>query len=59
MVCWPTNDVIVVGSRVSASWAVKEPTEDGRKIVLLEAGRNLDIVHDFGSRAMPICEGLV
>jgi choline dehydrogenase-like flavoprotein len=42
-----TYDAIVVGSGASGSWAVKELAEGGLKVVLLEAGRNLDIAHDF------------
>ena len=33
-----TYDAIVVGSGASGSWAVKELTEGGLKVVLLEAG---------------------
>jgi choline dehydrogenase-like flavoprotein len=46
MLAKPTNDVIVVGSGASGSWAVRELTEGGLKVVLFEAGRNLDIAHD-------------
>jgi choline dehydrogenase-like flavoprotein len=46
-----TYDAIVVGSGASGSWAVKELTEGGLKVVLLEAGRNLDIAHDFPADA--------
>ncbi|BCI86007.1 hypothetical protein NIIDMKKI_12130 [Mycobacterium kansasii] len=42
-----TYDAIVVGSGAAGSWAAKELTEGGLKVVLLEAGRNLDIVRDF------------
>jgi len=35
----------------SGSWAVKELTGGGLKIVLFEAGRNLDIAHDFPADA--------
>ena len=31
----------------SGSWAVKELTEGGLKIVVFDAGRNLDIARDF------------
>lgn len=31
----------------SGSWAVKELTKGGPKIVVLDAGRNLDIARDF------------
>ena len=41
-----TYDAIVVGSGASGSWAAKELTEGGLKVVLLEAGRNLDIAND-------------
>lgn len=44
-------DAIVVGSGASGSWAVKELTEGGLKVVLLEAGRNLDIARDFPADA--------
>ncbi len=49
----PTYDAIVVGSGASGSWAAKELTEGGLNVVLLEAGRNLDIARDFpaGSEA--------
>ncbi len=46
-----TYDAIVVGSGASGSWAAKELTEGGLNVVLLEAGRNLDIVHDFPADA--------
>ena len=46
-----TYDAIVVGSGAAGSWAVKELTEGGLKVVLLEAGRNLDIAHDFPAYA--------
>ncbi len=46
-----TYDAIVVGSGASGSWAVKELTEGGLHVVLLEAGRNLDIANDFPADA--------
>ncbi len=46
-----TYDAIVVGSGATGSWAAKELTEGGLKVVLLEAGRNLDIAHDFPADA--------
>jgi choline dehydrogenase-like flavoprotein len=46
-----TYDAIVVGSGASGSWAAKELTEGGLKVVLLEAGRNLDIARDFPADA--------
>jgi choline dehydrogenase-like flavoprotein len=39
-------DAIVVGSGACGSWAAKELTEGGLNVVLLEAGRNLDIDDD-------------
>jgi choline dehydrogenase-like flavoprotein len=47
----PTYDAIVVGSGACGSWAVKELTEGGLNVVLLEAGRNLDIARDFPTGA--------
>jgi choline dehydrogenase-like flavoprotein len=46
-----TYDAIVVGSGASGSWAAKELTEGGLKVLLLEAGRNLDITRDFPADA--------
>ena len=46
-----TYDAIVVGSGAAGSWAVKELTEGGLKVVLLEAGRNLDVARDFPADA--------
>jgi choline dehydrogenase-like flavoprotein len=42
-----TYDAIVVGSGAAGSWAVKELTEGGLNVVLLEAGRNIDVAQDF------------
>src|SRR5258705_8106661 len=42
-----TYDAIVVGYGASGSWAVKQLTEGGLHVALLEAGRNLDIANDF------------
>lgn len=42
-----TYDAIVVGSGAAGSWAAKELTEGGLKVVLLEAGRALDLARDF------------
>lgn len=46
-----TYDAIVVGSGAAGSWAVKELAEGGLKVVLLEAGRDLDIARDFPADA--------
>jgi choline dehydrogenase-like flavoprotein len=40
-------DVIVVGSGAAGSWAVKDLTEGGLRVLLLEAGRDLDVARDF------------
>jgi choline dehydrogenase-like flavoprotein len=55
----PTYDAIVVGSGASGSWAVKELTEGGLNVVLLEAGRNLDIARDFPADAQVGAMGIV
>jgi choline dehydrogenase-like flavoprotein len=47
----PTYDAIVVGSGASGSWAAKELTEGGLNVVLLEAGKDLDIVRDVPADA--------
>ena len=47
----PTYDAIVVGSGAAGSWAAKELTQGGLNVVLLEAGRNLDIARDFAADA--------
>ena len=44
-------DAIVVGSGAAGSWAAKELTEGGLNVVLLEAGRDLDIARDFPADA--------
>lgn len=54
-----TYDAIVVGSGAAGSWAAKELTEGGLKVVLLEAGRNLDIVRDFPAHAAAKSIGIV
>lgn len=54
-----TFDAIVVGSGAAGSWAVKELTESGLKVVLLEAGRNLDLARDFPSDATAGAIGMV
>jgi choline dehydrogenase-like flavoprotein len=46
MLAKSTNDAIVVGSRASSTWAVKELTERDLKVVLFEAGGNLDVALD-------------
>ena len=40
-------DAIVIGSGAAGGWAVKELTEGGMRVLLLEAGRKVDPVVDF------------
>jgi choline dehydrogenase-like flavoprotein len=47
----PTYDAIVVGSGAAGSWAAKELTQGGLNVVLLEAGKDLDVVRDFPADA--------
>ena len=42
-----TYDAIVVGSGISGGWAVKELTEKGLKVLLLERGKPLEHVVDY------------
>src|SRR5260221_12763730 len=44
----PDNyDAIVIGSGISGGWAVKEPCEQGLKVLMLERGRNLEHIKDY------------
>jgi choline dehydrogenase-like flavoprotein len=54
-----TYEAIVVGSGAAGSWAVKELTEGGLKVVLLEAGRKLDIADEFPADAAVGMMGIV
>ena len=54
-----TYDAIVVGSGAAGSWAVKELTEGGLKVVLLEAGRDPDLARDFPADAEVGVMGIV
>ena len=40
-----TYDAIVIGSGISGGWAVKELTEKGLKVLMIERGR----MHDSGN----------
>ena len=42
-----TYDAIVVGSGISGGWAVKELTEKGLKVLLLERGRDIEHIKDY------------
>ncbi len=46
-------DAIVVGSGAAGSWAAKELTEGGCRVLLLEAGGELDAEKDFSSPQQP------
>jgi choline dehydrogenase-like flavoprotein len=37
-------DAIVVGSGISGGWAAKELTEKGLRVLLLERGRNIEVM---------------
>ena len=44
-----TFDAIVVGSGISGGWAAKELTERGLRVLLLERGKNIEHVKDYGN----------
>ncbi|HSO74665.1 MAG TPA: FAD-binding protein, partial [Blastocatellia bacterium] len=46
-------DAIVVGSGATGGWAAKELTEKGMRVIVLEAGRNLDPEKDFNEHTWP------
>ena len=46
-------DAIVVGSGATGGWAAKELTEKGMRVIVLEAGRNLDPEKDFTEHLWP------
>ena len=46
-------DAIVVGSGATGGWAAKELCESGMRVLVLEAGRNLDPEKDFTEHAWP------
>ncbi|ULN47014.1 GMC family oxidoreductase [Mycolicibacterium goodii] len=52
-------DAIVVGSGAAGSWAAKELTEAGLRVLLLEAGRGVDPVTDFPDEAQAGTIGVV
>ncbi|MDM8174050.1 MULTISPECIES: GMC oxidoreductase [Olivibacter] len=47
-------DAIVIGSGISGGWAAKELTESGLKTLMLERGRNVEHVKDYGFAAKDI-----
>jgi choline dehydrogenase-like flavoprotein len=42
-------DAIVIGSGISGGWAAKELTEKGLTVLLLERGKNIEHVKDYGN----------
>jgi choline dehydrogenase-like flavoprotein len=42
-------DAIVVGSGISGGWAAKELTERGLRVLLLERGKNVEHIKDYGN----------
>src|SRR3989442_10943378 len=46
-------DAIVIGSGATGGWAAKELTENGMRVLVLEAGRQLDPEQDFTEHAWP------
>ena len=44
-----TFDAIVVGSGISGGWAAKELTERGLRVLMLERGKNIEHIKDYGS----------
>lgn len=42
-------DAIVIGSGISGGWAAKELTEKGLKTLVLERGRNVEHIKDYGT----------
>jgi glucoside 3-dehydrogenase (cytochrome c) catalytic subunit len=48
-----TYDAIVVGSGATGGWAAKELCEKGMRVIVLEAGRNLDPEKDFTEHLWP------
>jgi choline dehydrogenase-like flavoprotein len=46
-------DAIVVGSGATGGWAAKELTENGMRVIVLEAGRKLDPNKDYNEHTWP------
>jgi choline dehydrogenase-like flavoprotein len=44
-----TFDAIVVGSGISGGWAAKELTERGLRVLMLERGKNVEHIKDYGN----------
>jgi choline dehydrogenase-like flavoprotein len=48
-----TYDAIVIGSGATGGWAAKELTEQGMRVLVLEAGRKLDPMTDYTEHMWP------
>jgi choline dehydrogenase-like flavoprotein len=48
-----TYDAIIVGSGATGGWAAKDLTEKGMRVIVLEAGRNLNPAKDFREHTWP------
>src|SRR5262245_17053043 len=48
-----TYDAIVVGSGATGGWAAKELAEKGMRVIVLEAGRDIDPETDFREHTWP------
>jgi len=48
-----TYDAIVIGSGATGGWAAKQLCEGGLKVLMLEAGRQLDPAKDFNEHTWP------
>jgi glucoside 3-dehydrogenase (cytochrome c) catalytic subunit len=46
-------DAVIVGSGATGGWAAKELTEKGMRVIVLEAGRQLDPEKDFREHTWP------
>ena len=44
-----TFDAIVIGSGISGGWAAKELTERGLRVLMLERGKNIEHIKDYGN----------
>jgi len=44
-----TFDAIVIGSGISGGWAAKELTERGLRVLMLERGKNVEHIKDYGN----------
>ena len=50
-----TFDAIVIGSGISGGWAAKELTERGLRVLMLERGKNVEHIKDYGNALKTTC----